>query len=446
VSQYLERYAEPESRLAERVDGAFEAVLVVPAHRESVALLDGFRAAGAGARGRLLVILVVNAARDARAESRAETRLLLDEIEQLHGPGVVLSREPALLRYELSAFTLLVVDRASPGAELPEKQGVGLARKIGADLACALFARGRVELPFVFSSDADTELPAGYVEDARRALAGSDAVGLIYPYRHVSSGDALVDRATSDYELGLRYHVLGLRSARSPYAFHTIGSALAFTVEGYELARGFPKRQAGEDFYLLEKLAKLGSLVAVGGDAVRVRSRFSDRVPFGTGARAKLIAAELVSGEPTLYHPEIYRVLGHTLAALVELARERDVSRFEQALASEPVAGSALADLGLRSEVPRALAGSKTSVVLLRRLLTWFDGLRTLRFLHALEKGPYRKLPMSRALAAASFLPDGAREAEPAAALETLREQDDAYRGPFGVPAALSSLLGSRSA
>jgi hypothetical protein len=218
-------------------------------------------------------------------------------------------------------------------------------------------------------------------------------------------------------------------------------------MQGYELARGFPKRQAGEDFYLLEKLAKLGSLAALRGDAVRVRSRFSDRVPFGTGPRARVIAGELASGaEPPLYHPEIYRVLGVALDALVELARERDVSRFERALASEPAALGGLADLGFRSEAPRALAESKTSVVLLRRLLTWFDGLRTLRFLHALERGPYPKLPASRALAAASFLPRRARDAEPAAALETLRELDDSARGPFGVPAALSSLLARRPA
>ncbi len=447
MSQYLERYAEPESRLAGRVEGAFEAALVVPAHRESVDLLDGYRAAGAAAKGRLLVILVVNAARDAESEALEETRRLLVEIDARHGPGAALSREPGLFRYELASFTLLVVDRASAGAELPEKQGVGLARKIGADLACSLFAARKVELPLVFSTDADTELPAAYVENARLTLVDAAPAGLIYPFRHVTSGDVLVDRATFHYELGLRYHVLGLRSARSPYAFHTVGSALAFTVQGYELARGFPKRQAGEDFYLLEKLAKLGVLAAPESDPVRVRSRFSERVPFGTGPRAKVIARELAAGaEPLLYHPEIYRVLGLAQEALVALARDRDVSRFEQSLASEPAALAALADLGFRSEAPRALAESKTSVVLLRRLLTWFDGLRTLRFLHALEKGPYPKLPTSSALAAASFLPESARAGSPDSVLEMLREHDDSARGPFGVPATLSSSLESRPA
>jgi len=34
-----------------------------------------------------------------------------------------------------SELTVLVVDRASDGAELPRKSGVGLARKIGTDIA-----------------------------------------------------------------------------------------------------------------------------------------------------------------------------------------------------------------------------------------------------------------------------------------------------------------------
>ena len=276
MRKYLERHAEPEATLAEHVEGRFEAALVVPAHRESARALDGFSAAGAGAGGRLLVILVVNVARDASFQASSETRAMLAEIEELHGTGRLLADLPPLRRYELAAFTLMVIDRASAGFELPEKQGVGLARKIGADIACALVAQGKLALPFVFSSDADAELPADYVPRSRQAL-GTDLSGLIYPFCHVRSGDEAVDQATLTYELALRYHVLGLRSAGSAYGFHTIGSTLCAGSQAYAHVRGFPKRQAGEDFYLLDKLATLGPLCRVSTEPVRIISRRCSR-------------------------------------------------------------------------------------------------------------------------------------------------------------------------
>ena len=62
------------------------------------------------------------------------------------------------------------------------------------------------------------------------------------------------------YEYSLRYYVAGLTYAQSPYAFHTIGSTMAVNAEHYASVRGFPRREAGEDFYLLNKLAKVGSV------------------------------------------------------------------------------------------------------------------------------------------------------------------------------------------
>ena len=55
-----------------------------------------------------------------------------------------------------------------------------------------------------------------------------------------------------------------MKYARSPYAFHTIGSTMAVSANHYAKVRGFPKREAGEDFYLLNKLAKVKTLGAQG--------------------------------------------------------------------------------------------------------------------------------------------------------------------------------------
>src|SRR6185295_2791724 len=103
-------------------------------------------------------------------------------------------------------------------------------------------------------------------------------------FRHEATGDAALDGAHALYEVRLRYDVLGLASAGSPWAMHAIGSTLAVGVEAYAAVRGFPRRMAGEDFHLLAKLAKIGRVVRAGGEPIRLRSRSSDRVPFGTGA------------------------------------------------------------------------------------------------------------------------------------------------------------------
>ena len=102
--------------------------------------------------------------------------------------------------------------------------------------------------------------------------------------------------------------------AGSPYAFHTIGSTMAVSAVHYAKVRGFPKREAGEDFYLLNKLAKVGSVLEldVGTDdgAIEIDSRRSDRVPFGTGAAVNKITglADPVR-EFQFYDPEVFGLL-----------------------------------------------------------------------------------------------------------------------------------------
>jgi hypothetical protein len=409
VAKYLARYAEPEAKLVARAPTRYRAVLVVPAHRERADLLDGFVEAAANAGGRVLVVLVVNAAKDSSPAALEETRELWHELSHL----------------KHDAFELALIDRVSPGRELPPKQGVGLARKIGADLALALWAQRRVELPYIFSTDADASLPADYF---RAAAESAPVSALLYPFRHEPGGDPSVDAATERYELGLRYHVLGLNYARSPYAYHSLGSTLALGCEAYAAVRGFPKRLAGEDFYVLDKLAKIGSVLPLGSAAVRIRARLSDRVPFGTGPRVRTLSA---GGTFEIYHPDRYQALGAVLDAFAELATGRALPPIDDR------ALSALRSLGFERELADALEQCKTEAVLLRRLLTWFDGLKTLRFIHALRDSARPDIPLDLALRQAPFVPAGADCAALIAA-------EQALSGPRGVSASLAQRLGPK--
>jgi hypothetical protein len=312
----------------------------------------------------------------------------------------------------VGAFDLLVIDRATPGRRFPPNEGVGLARRIGNDVALALHQLGGVASPWLASTDADARLPSGYFrlldELALRAPDGSRRVALTMPFWHVPSGDEAVDRATAIYELSLRYYTLGLAAAGSPYAYESLGSSIVALADGYAEVRGFPRRQAAEDFYLLDKLAKVGTIHRPELPPIELRSRSSDRVPFGTGARVREIVAS--GGELSTYHPKVFELLGLTLGAL----RHAVVTRS----ADDPLAGlwteldpgtlgavsTALDELGAIEALRETLGASADSRVRLRRLLTWFDALRTLRFIHLVESpAGLPRLPVARAVAGAPF-------------------------------------------
>jgi hypothetical protein len=71
---------------------------------------------------------------------------------------------------------------------------------------------------------------------------------------------------------------------------------------------------------------------------------------------------------------------------------------------------------------------------LLRRLLTWFDALRSMRFIHALRDAARPDLALELALQQAPFLPTGTDNSSLIAA-------ERASFGPRGVATALAERL-----
>jgi hypothetical protein len=174
--------------------------------------------------------------------------------------------------------------------------------------------------------------------------------------------------------------------------------------------RGFPRRNAGEDFYLLDKLAKVGALHRPACEPIRLRSRTSDRVPFGTGRKVGEIVAK--GGALSTYHPKVFELLEVTLRALRQavVARSAELlpSLLNAALDSGTVGAvsSALEELQVFEALPSMFDASPDSRVRERRLFTWFDALRTLRFVHLLEaRASLTRLPLLEALRQAPFCP-----------------------------------------
>jgi hypothetical protein len=403
IEKYLARWAEPEARSLALSLPRYEVGVTVPVLGESSELFDGYAGAAAALEGRLLLVLVVNSAPECAAELRAKNHELLRELRHASSAS-----DSGCFVVERSGFDVLVVDRSSPGREVSRREGVGLARKIGADLLLGLVARGIIRKSLICFTDADAELPSDYF--ARAELAEPRAAALLFPFRHVAAGDAAAYEATLTYEAMLRYHVLGLSWAGSPYAFHSIGSTLAVRAEHYATVRGVPRRPAGEDFYLLDKLAKVAPLARLEGEPVAVRARRSARVPFGTGPR---VAKILTDGDTRVAAPDAFRALRALLLGIDAFAIRRELSALGGAFDELPrelrdAAHSALEASGL---VAAALAASKDvgGGNLQRRIHTWFDALKTLRFLHGLAAAGIAERPLSDAVSDAEFCAAKAR-------------------------------------
>jgi hypothetical protein len=415
--KYFERYAEPEAKLADRI-GPVGHVLVVPAYGEGDLLVQMLESVPRGTRGEVLVVVVVNGKASAPSWVHEENRAVIGRMRRAFGERAeeIVSRDPPARLFAFARGRVLVIDRSDEKHWLPSDQGVGLARKIGVDLATRLHAMGRVASSFVHSTDADVVLPEDYFE---RSDEHEAEAALVYPFSHRPDDDPVRARAVLLYEISLRYYVLGLAFARSPHARHTIGSTIVTRAGAYVRVRGFPKRDAAEDFYILSKLAKVGPIASLGGKPIVISGRASSRVPFGTGAAVRRIASD----DPrafTMYDPRLFRYLGAWLEALDAidlLGAPGDVDRaVREACARHDIAEGPLVAtidaLGAGAAVASARKRSTSPDAFRRHLHTWFDAFRTLKLVHTLQRLGFTPRPWRDALREAPFARESLRGGE----------------------------------
>jgi hypothetical protein len=208
-------------------------------------------------------------------------------------------------------------------------------------------------------------------------------------------------QACHRYELRLHHYVFGLAWAGSPYAFHTLGSCISIHAQHYAQVGGFPRRNGAEDFYLLNKLAKTGDIHSLQGACLRLQARPSDRVPFGTGPAIREILQDIDPDSRALYyHPDTFvalRALLQSIAALREGSLERLTTLLEERGCDRQLAAAATAALvaaGLPGAVEHCRRHGATDEDFERHFQQWFDGFRTLKFLHALRDNGYPELAL----------------------------------------------------
>jgi len=350
----------------ERRDG-FAGCVVIPALGESERLfgtLESIAANPAELLDRFLVVVVVNHREDAPEAEKRDNAQTLARLKLLDTP-----------------LRLAYVDAAGDGLELGAKTGgVGLARRIGMDLALPRLESDGI----MVCLDADTLVQPGYLQAITAHFAGCSAGGAVIPFCHQQGATAAQDRAIVLYELFLRHYVLGLKQAGSPYGFHCVGSAMACTAKAYLKMGGMNSRRAGEDFYFLQQLQRTAGIAQLSGTTVRPSARSSHRVPFGTG---KSISRIIAQGEEsqTFYRVDCFRILGRWLS-LVE--RGAALSARQLLAASEalhPQLAAYLGQAGFEQVWQRLRDNASGPDGLRSAFHGWFDALKTVRLVHHLS-------------------------------------------------------------
>lgn len=417
-TKYLAHYAEPEVQALASFPQqlCFKHALVIPAFQESGLFIERF-VRSALAEQQCLLIVVLNQPDNDFGCVHQQAQIELNS--QIAQQGQLLWQQGNLSLIGLSNESgnesgneignkneskpvnsaILVVDRFN--LPIPAEQGVGLARKIGADIAVKLFLSGQISSRWLHSSDADAYLPDNYFSaHTSDNVSLKPAVATCCNFYHYSEQKA-IHQANLSYENALRYYVAGLTYAKSPYAYFTIGSILSFDMIAYCQARGFPKRSAGEDFYLLNKLAKLGKVAYLPDVLIKLDARPSQRVPFGTGPAVQSIMQLAEQGlDYQYYHPKIFIELRACLQAFDDLWQHRQ--DLELWLAGLPEnTQQALKNIGLLTFVAKQQTAKKAQFD--KQLIVWFDSFKTLKFIHALRDLGLKNMPLEQAIADAPF-------------------------------------------
>jgi hypothetical protein len=394
IKEYENKFARLDRPLVSSELGGIEQIVVIPALAEKSSLpatLASLARNSDRELGRSLILCVINN-RGLNVSSPAEIKENRGTIHYLQALIKGLSgHTPTSLR-------LAYIDASSPGQEMPDKYGgVGTARKLGLDAALRLFDYSRPGEKLLISLDADTLVEDNYLEAIRSFFQPGEKSAAVVNYTHQIPVAARERLAICNYEIFLRYYVLGLRYAGSPYGFPSIGSTMVCTADAYVAVGGMNRRDAAEDFYFLNKLAKFQAVGSIATTTVYPSARPSRRVPFGTGRRIIRFLEE-DKEEWLLYDPQIFIILKRWLQAM-EAAPDRETAEIMSQAGQIDDRLRAFLELHqFAAAWSRIRKNVKRREGLQRHFHCWFDGFKTLKLVHYLTEQGVPQINMFAAL------------------------------------------------
>lgn len=273
----------------------------------------------------------------------------------------------------------------------PKLAGVGTARKLGMDEAVYRFYQINQPKGIIACLDADCEVALNYLPALEQHFQEHPkATGASVSFSHPL--DNGYRQAITDFELYLRYYKNALFWAGFPYAYHTIGSAMAVPCHTYQSVGGMNKQKAGEDFYFIEKLVYQGYFTEINRTTVYPSPRQSLRVPFGTGQAVSDYVAEGLEQLP-VFNPQSFQELRDFISQLPVLYQHAGTLKTELPSAVRTF----LEERNWQYFLGESLRYSHSVSGFLKRFFHWFDAFKALQFLHQACDQYYPNVPVGEA-------------------------------------------------
>ena len=408
LENYLEKYSAGTSwnLVAGDIENISQ-VVVIPAYAEKEMLFSTLSSLAQNHPSSLeysLILCVINNKSDSpykQVSNNQTTIEYLDALVRKKDLGKFKSDQkvyPQLLKIADTQLKLSYIDASSKGCEIPKSDGgVGMARKVGMDMGLRLLRKSCSEKKLIISLDADTLVQTNYLAAIKNYFTSKIKTAIV-AYEHQMPDNYEGQAAICCYEIFLRYWVLGLKYAKSPWAFHSIGSTIVTSTDSYLKVRGMNRREAGEDFYFLNKLAKIGSIDYIRNTCVFPSARSSSRVPFGTGKAVERFLSDRKK-EYLLYDPRIFIIISQWLEFMNTAFLIREDEILIQANRINPALKLFLDDSRFADAWSKIRRNAKEEKTRRHHFHDWFDGFKTFKLIKYLTKTVYPQIDMFEALA-----------------------------------------------
>ncbi|MCF8224583.1 MAG: hypothetical protein K9J30_01750 [Bacteroidales bacterium] len=384
AERYLQKHAVREKLINDKPADGLCAIITIPAYNETdlVHCLDSlYKLSPASCPAEVLVL--INIHENAPADEKKRNRKIYED---------ALSWSVSHQRKDLRFHVLFE-------NSLPEKEfGAGLARKIAMDEAIRRFDALNREAGIILSLDADAVVDPNYLNEVTGMFNEYDRMdGCTIDFEHPIEGDQFPDEvynAIVNYELHLRYYLRAVRFSGYPYAFHTIGSCFSVKALCYCNEGGMSRRQAGEDFYFIQKVASNGRFRECRSTKVYPSPRPSDRVLFGTGPSVKRQIDE--PGDLFMtYNPNLFVHLKKIFEIKDEMYHSKGTASVLNKV--HPYLGAYLDETDFPNSLNVILKNTASIETFRKRFYKKFNMLWILKYLHSAESAGTRKVTIERA-------------------------------------------------
>ncbi len=400
IHKYLTRWGTVAEDSLDNSPKSTELTIVIPCYNESFEetskTLISLQKSAAETTFSTLVILVLNDYQGSSSKvletNKAFKRAF--DAKQLSAPNIHFS----LLYKHFPSF---------------KEGGVGYARKLGMDTALKRYATLDKTQGIIVCLDADTLVHKNYLRTIHQSFAINKKPATSIGYAH-----AMDDPAIIDYELHLRYFINMQRLVNLPFAYQTVGSAMAVRAFEYAAEGGMNKRQAGEDFYFLQKFISKDKLFQITKPLVFPSSRESDRVPFGTGKAV----TEIHQSDQTYvsYNPRSFEPLNQLSVIITKSYTDK---HFESLIDQTFLAY--LKSENYSSVLEKLKKQTRSLEHYTKQFFLWFNAFRLFKYLHFARDNRWENIPINAGVEKLFEQLNLAYSEDKKKNLETIREYDE---------------------